>query len=132
MSKIKNPRRTVTREAKLRRRLPPDAVCVMCGESAPEVLEQHHPAGRAHDRDLNVVHCKNCHAKATEGQIREGVPLKAADSLPERVAAIFSALAAFFRSLADAFDRLANQVWAFIASLDATVPEWRIALSEEN
>ena len=130
MSKDKNPKRTARRVAKQRRRLPPDARCVACGESAPEALECHHVMGRAHQRDLTAPLCRNCHAKATEEQLREETPLRATENLPERLAAILGALAAFFRFLADSLDRLAEQLKAFIGSLDARCPGWRTAQSQ--
>ena len=110
MSKDKNPKRTAAREAKRQRRFPPDAVCMTCGESAHVALEMHHPMGAAHEAGLTVPLCKNCHAKATEDQYREDVPLSATDSFLDRLAAILGALAAFFRFLADSFNRLQNQL----------------------
>jgi hypothetical protein len=86
--------------------------------------------GREHEGDLTIILCKNCHARATEGQLREEVPLGAASNLPDRVAAILDALAAFFRFLADSFNRLAGQVRSSMGKLDAEVPEWREALSD--
>ena len=114
MTKDENPKKTARREAQRRRRLPPDACCIRCGETAPEALEQHHPMGREHQRDLTATLCKNCHAKATEGQLREEVPLLAANNFPDRLASILKAVAAFFRFLADAFDGLVEEVrtWA--------------------
>lgn len=112
MSKDKNPKKTTARESKRQRRFPPDAVCIACGESALVALEMHHPMGAAHEPDLTVPLCKNCHAKATEDQLREDVPLSATDSLLDRLAAILGALAAFFRFLADSFNRLQDQLHA--------------------
>ena len=128
MSKDKNPKKTARRKSRQRRRLPADALCIVCGESAPVALEKHHPMGRAHEPDTTVPLCKNCHAKATEGQLDEEVPLSATDNLPDRIGAIFDALAAFFRFLADAFNRLADQVRAFAGNLDVALPEWRTEL----
>jgi hypothetical protein len=102
----------------------------VCGESAPYLLELHHVMGKAHESDLTIVLCKNCHAKATEGQLREEVPLSATDNILDRVAAIFDALAAFFRFLADSLNQLARQVRTSMGKLDAEVPEWRAALSD--
>jgi len=128
MSKDKNPKKTAVREARRQRRFPPDAVCATCPESALVALEMHHPMGAAHEPNLTVPLCKNCHAKATEDQLREAVPLSATDSLLDRVAAIFGALAAFFRFLADAFNRLQSQVKEFAGKLDEKLPEWRAEL----
>ena len=130
--KDKNPKKTAVRESKQRRRLPPGAVCATCAESAPNVLEQHHPMGQAHEPDLTVVLCKNCHGKATEGQLQEEVEFRATDSFLERIAAIFGSLAAFFRFLAEAFDRLAKQVKDYAANLVAEMSALRLAAKEEN
>jgi ABC-type transporter Mla subunit MlaD len=86
--------------------------------------------GRAHAPDLTAPLCKNCHAEATEGQLREEVALSATDNLLDRVAAIFDALAAFFRFLADSLNQLAGQVREFVGSLDGKYPEWRSELSD--
>jgi hypothetical protein len=130
MSRDKNPKRTARRGEKQRRRVPPDAICVGCGETKPYLLEEHHVMGKAHEPDLTAPLCRNCHAKATEGQLREEVPLTATDNVFDCVAAIFDALAAFFRFLADSFNRLAGQVRSSMGRLDAECPEWRAALSE--
>ncbi len=130
MSKDMNPKKTAVREAKRQRRLPPDAACVTCGENAYVALEMHHPMGAAHEPNLTVPLCKNCHAKATEDQLREDVSLSATDSFPDRLAAILGALAAFFRFLADAFNRLQSQVKEFAGNLEVTHPEWRAELGE--
>ena len=132
MRKDNDPKKTARREARQQRRLPPNAVCISCGESAPEILEQHHAAGAAHDRELTAVLCKNCHGKATEGQLREDISLGATDNFPDHVAAILGALAAFFRFLADSLDRLASQVKAFAERLNTACPEWTTAISEES
>jgi hypothetical protein len=130
MTKDKNPKRAARREGKQQRRVPAGAVCARCGKSKPYLLELHHPMGKAHEADLVVILCKNCHAEATEGQLREEVPLSATDNLLDRVAAIFDALATFFRFLAESFNRLAGQVRDFIGSLDGKYPEWRTELSD--
>ncbi len=130
MSKDNNPKRTAAREARQRRQLPPDAVCLTCSEDDPRVLELHHPVGRAHEPELTAALCKNCHGKATEAQLREEVPLEAAPTIFHRVAAIFGGLAAFFRFLAESCDRLVDWMKAAIARLDASCPEWRSAVDE--
>ena len=128
MSKDMNPKKTAAREAKRQRRWSPGARCASCGETAHVALELHHPMGVAHEPGLTVILCRNCHAKATEDQLREEVELSATDSLLDRVAAILGALAAFFRFLADSFNRLQSQVKEFVAKLDAKHPEWRVEL----
>ena len=130
MSKDKNPKKTAAREAKRKRRFPPDAVCMTCGESAHVALEMHHPMGAAHEPDVTVPICKNCHAEATEEQRRGEVPLSVADNFLDRIAAIFGAVAAFCQFLADAFNRLKDRVKEFARKLDAKYPDWRAELGE--
>jgi hypothetical protein len=130
MAKDNNPKKTATRGEKQRRRLRPNPACNGCGESDPAVLEQHHVMGRAHDPKLTIILCRNCHKKATEGQLREGVPLGATTSFPDCLAAMLAGLAAFFRFLADAFDRLVEQVKDFAGSHDAKLAGGHAALSE--
>lgn len=116
MSQDKNPTRTARREARRRRRLPPNSVCATCGEDDPTVLELHHVMGRAHSK-LEIVQCKNCHAKATEGQRREQVPLAPTKDFPNCLAAMLDALAAFFRHLANAFNGMAERIRALAKDL---------------
>lgn len=132
MSKDMNPKKTAAREARRQRRLPPDAACVTCSERSHVTLEMHHPMGAAHEPNLIVPLCKNCHAKATEDQLREEVPLSATDNLLDRIAAILGAVAAFFRFLADALNQLQGQVKDFAEKLDAKFPAWRTELAEGN
>ena len=130
MSRDKNPKRTACREAKHKRRVPPGSVCARCGESAPYLLELHHVMGKVHEPGLTITLCKNCHAKATQGQLQEEAPLSATSNLLDRVAAIFDALAAFFRFLADSFNQLAGQIRNSMGKLDEEHPGWRATLSE--
>lgn len=70
-----NPIASEVRRQVQARRLPASAACVICGETELEALHQekvsrhlleaHHVAGRANDKDLLAVLCLNCHAKAT-------------------------------------------------------------------
>jgi hypothetical protein len=40
------------------------------------LLEAHHVVGKAHDAELTVPLCRNCHALATEDLLRAGVSMK--------------------------------------------------------
>ena len=61
------------RRHRIQQRLGPDARCVMCGETAGlmpvrrSILEQHHVAGEAHEPELTIVVCRNCHAESAGG-----------------------------------------------------------------
>ena len=125
MSEDNNPKRTAKREAMQRRKLVPGAACVGCGESDPKLLELHHVAGRAHERELVTPLCKNCHARATEAQLRGDIPFNRTQNLLDRIVAIFQTVAAFFRFLADSCERIAGELVAFVASLDLGCPNWR-------
>ena len=63
-------------------------------------------------------------------QLREEVPLSTTDNFLDCLDSIFGALAAFFRFLADSFNRLQNQVKEFARNLDVALPEWRTELGE--
>jgi hypothetical protein len=126
---------TDARKARRKRTLPPDAACLLCGETAPEALttvsrtwlQAHHIHGEANDPDLTAVLCLTHHAKATELQRAHGVPLERVPQRPhlEVLAAIMHGFAAFFHLLAEAFSLYAGQLTAQIALFDATYPEWR-------
>jgi hypothetical protein len=128
---IGNDRRRVRRL----RGLPPDACCVLCGETSPPalivakrtLLEQHHVVGEANADGLTVPLCRNCHAVETERLRDHGVELERdrGRSLPEVILSILRALASFFRSLAESFDRWADQVADFVTALDLRCPGWR-------
>ena len=89
------------------------------------IVQMHHVAGRHHDPDLTAVLCLNCHARATEALERAGVSMRPAPTLLERQIAIYKALAAFFRHLADAQLRQAAELERFVTALDAAHPGWR-------
>jgi hypothetical protein len=123
------------RSARRRRKLPPDAVCVFCLETNPTVLrvaprgllEGHHVLGEVNDPTLIVVLCLTCHRLATEAQLAGGVVLErgAERTFPDLLESALRALAGFFRLVADAFDRWADQLGALIGALDDTCPGWR-------
>ena len=108
------------RGARLLKRFGPDAACAWCGESRLHLLlEFHHPAGRAHDPDLTIILCRNCHAIASEGQHCGAVPMKAQADILARQIARHRALAAFYRDAADSEERAAEDLRDFADSLDA-------------
>ena len=42
--------------------------CVICGETDPRCLEQHHLAGEKYGGDLVTI-CRNCHRKLSDDQL---------------------------------------------------------------
>src|SRR5205823_7462269 len=127
------PIRADARCARRRRRLGPDAACVVCGESdlvlltrgKRRVIQAHHVAGRRHDAELTAVLCLNCHARATEALERVGVPMRRAATTLERLIFSHRARAAFFRQLSDAELRNAAFLEQILAGFDAEFAGWR-------
>ena len=129
------------RRARKLRDLPPDAACAWCGMTTPEalilakrsLLELDHASGKANDPDLLVPLCKNCHAVRTAHQHDQRVDLDHGDgrSVLARQAGALQSQAAFFRDLADAQERHAEQLVALERALDRERPGWR-ALPEAH
>ena len=125
-----HPIRTARRKALREERLGKNAFCLFCGycclesltkvsrkwleskELSPDwidrLVEDHHVAGEAHDPDLFVTLCLNCHREVTESLAREGVSMHPERNIPKLVALILRASAAFFETLAKAYRKLAN------------------------
>lgn len=127
----KDPIKTVARRATRKRRLPDDAVCIHCGQEeleclkAKKLLEEHHVLGVAHDAEVTVALCRNCHAIYSDDQIREGVQLQPQANLIETAIAMLQGLAAFFRRLVDGFERMIEMLQTGVLRLDASHPDWR-------
>lgn len=129
----RNPIANDRRHARRTRRLPPDAACARCGTTTPEaltlvdrsLLEAHHVVTKAHDGTLTLPLCLNCHRILTEGQARAGVTFAPQSTIPERIAAILTALSAFFADLSASLALWAASLTAFVATLDAAPIEWR-------
>ena len=113
-----NPMQNDARRARREQELGPDAVCVLCGESDPHALlsvkrsliEQHHVLNRANESAITVPLCRNCHAKVTERLRAAGVPNQPPPTFLERLVAILRALGVFFRDLAEACIKYADQL----------------------
>ncbi len=130
-----NPIANDRRRARKRSKLPPDAACILCGITAPEVLipvlrsfiDGDHVSGDANDPDLVVPLCKNCHAIRTAHQHDEGVDLSHTGdrSVLTRQAGARQSRAALFRDLAEAEEREAVQRIALEEALDHKDPSWR-------
>jgi len=138
----RDPIKTAVRNAKREQRLGSDAACGLCGLAElaalrvvtdPALIDavlqalraRHHPGCRAHDSELTIILCLNCHAIVTESQLRGAVPMVPQPNELERQIARQRALATFFQDLADAEDRAAEALEGFRDFLDAEFPEWR-------
>lgn len=120
-----DPRLNDLRKEKRRRRLGPDAACMLCGESDPVVL--HHTAGRSNDLDLEGPVCLNCHQRAHEALRDGGVDLERGTNptVPERIEAILRALATFFALLGQVLWDWAERQRALVKAMDEEIPGWR-------
>ena len=64
------------------------------------LLQEHHVVGEAHDPDLVVTLCLNCHQEITEGLAREGVSMHPQTNLLKLIAQMLRGSAVLFDSLA--------------------------------
>jgi len=109
--------------------------CALCGcediqilsyQRVPRsIIEEHHVVGRAHDPELVVLLCRNCHARVSARQVDAGVDLKPKTNVLEwligmlrNIAVLCGELAPRIREWADYGDRL-------VAGLDHDFPGWR-------
>jgi hypothetical protein len=126
---------SAVRDARRRRRLPPDAACIICGERDPiklttkglrPVLEANHVAGRDNDKDLTAPYCLNHHAEMSARQLDAGVfGDSPATTVLERIERLLISLGIFFDQLAEACCRWAVQVAQVMGVLDQHLPGWR-------
>jgi hypothetical protein len=116
--------------------LPPDAACVICGESDVEALveievprswlEGHHVATREADSQLLAVLCLTHHAKATAVQWDvAALSREPAASRLERMVRAMNSLGSFFGLLAEACYRWAEILVGVMRMLDEALPTWR-------
>jgi len=124
------PIRTARRKALREERLGSDAFCLLCGHGCLEsltqvsrkwledrgipkdridrLLEVHHIVGEAHDPDLTVTLCLNCHREITEGLAREGVSMRPEKNLRKLIVLVLRASAVLFDFLAASYRKLAG------------------------
>lgn len=67
------------------------------------LLEKHHVTGEAHDPDLVITLCLNCHREITEGLAREGVNMRPETNVHTLTALRLRASAELFESLAKSY-----------------------------
>jgi len=64
------------------------------------LLEEHHIVGEAHDPNLTVTLCLNCHGEITEGLACEGVSMRPEKNPHKLIALMLRGSAVLFESLA--------------------------------
>ena len=135
MRKDPNPAKTAAREAGRARCFGPNAACRDCCENRhPALLQVHHPAGRAHDPNFSVLLCRNCHAIATDDQIREEIALGPQPTPQQRHVARLRARATDHRTAAESDDRAADELEALfktLGPLDPAIHKTRETQDEE-
>jgi len=124
------PIRTARRKVLRKDRLGSNAFCLFCGYACLEslthvsrkwleargipkdrldrLLEEHHIIGEAHDPDLTVTLCLNCHREITEGLAREGVSMRPERNLRKLIALMLRASAVLFELLATSYRKWAR------------------------
>ncbi len=124
------PIRTARRRVLRKDRLGNNAFCLFCGYACLEslttesrkwleargipkdhldrLLEEHHIHGQAHDPDLTVALCLNCHREITEGLAREGVSMHPERNLHKLIALMLRASSVLFESLASSYRKWAT------------------------
>jgi 5-methylcytosine-specific restriction endonuclease McrA len=103
--------------------------CVLCGRPDLEKftqetsnwlykhgIELHHVMIKAHDPDLVVPLCLNCHREVTEGLAQAGVSDRPEPNPVRRAIHMLNALAVFLEYLAVALRRLVEELKEFGAS----------------
>jgi len=125
----RDPIGTAARDMRRQKRLG-DAprVCILCRYSDPialvsvteewiaekgvsrTLLESHHFVGKHHDPQSTVLLCRNCHAAATEGLLREGIPMRKEANQNTCLAFRLLALATFHETTAESLRRWASEL----------------------
>jgi hypothetical protein len=123
------------RESRRKRRLPPNAVCAVCGVSDPaglkpngrSILEFNHIPGAAIDPELGATFCRTHHAMWTASQKDRNVDLRhgVRRTIPEAFIVWGEEVVRFVRSLADRFDHWLDKLRGFVNTLDTALPQWR-------
>jgi hypothetical protein len=124
------PIRTARRKSQREERFGSDSFCLLCGYGCLEsltrvtqqwleakgfdrgqlarLLEKHHVAGEAHDPDLLVTLCLNCHREITEGLASEGISMRPENDHRKLIAPMLIASAVLFESLAKSYRKWAT------------------------
>ncbi len=123
------------RKAARARKVGKDACCILCGETAPEVLDRkprshiqkHHVLGKAHDGEITVPVCLNCHAKIHERYRDNDVNLSSANQAQflEILSNILNAIGTFLQQLGQTLIDCSVRLCLVIQHLDLYFPKWR-------
>jgi hypothetical protein len=127
-----HPIRTARRKTLRKERLGSDDFCLFCGYACLEsltpvsrrwleqrgipkdrlnrLLELHHGVGEAHDPDVIIMLCLNCHREITEGLACEGVSMHPETNLLKVITYVLRASAALFESLATSYRKWASRL----------------------
>ncbi len=126
-----NPIANDARRGTRQRRLPAEAVCLLCGIANPAVLrtsilDEHHPLSRRIAPDLTVVLCRNCHDLVHEDLRDHGVDLRQpAGSILEQIVLLLTAAGTFLAHLGHTLTEWARALNQLIPALDQAHPGWR-------
>ena len=126
----KQPIRTARRTNRRKDRFGSNNFCLRCGYACLEslttvtrrwletngvpaklldrLLEDHHIHGEAHDPNLVVTLCLNCHREITEHLMREGVSMRPAKNRHELIALKLKGSAVLLESLASSWRDMAS------------------------
>jgi hypothetical protein len=77
-------------------------------ERLHRLLQDHHVVGEAHDSELIVTLCLNCHGEITEGLRVEGVSMNPEENLIKLIALMLRGSAVLFDSLANSYRKWAT------------------------
>lgn len=121
------------RRQRRRQQLGPDARCAQCGETDLDVLakvgktalEAHHPLGEAHAPEITMILCRTCHARFTAAQHDDGVQLRPAATVLERLVAVTAATGSTLRVMGTGLLVLADRARQEIQKLEDHHPNWR-------
>jgi hypothetical protein len=108
--------------------------CARCGETNAEMLgaysriDLHHLAGRAHDPNLVVYLCRNCHAVAA-AQLKEvgvvDLSPKPKRNLLEVIAILLRAMGRTLKDWGEQMLEFGERLFDYIEAQDARDPSWR-------
>lgn len=100
-----------------------NAACILCGEPSKE---NHHPGGRAKDKDLTAPLCIDCHREQTKLQRVAGVELSRGEKpFLIKLQAILMGVGIFLISLGEKMVEWAKKLARIIGVLDFYFPVWR-------
>jgi hypothetical protein len=113
------------KQARLERMKTDKPVCIACGNTNWCCFEDHHIAGCKYCT-LTAVHCKNCHAIASDKQYDHPAKLSGTPSMEETIGRLLLGLADFFEQLIETLREFGEYLIALArAQDDGAVPSYR-------